>query len=816
MFNRRESLKLFASSFLLPVVEKLSFGWTPKPAANSAGTGCTSCDEEQAIQNLRKRSSRILDSASLLSRASLPPALVATIRSQSDGIPIEYVDSATGSLSFAILDVSIESVPSIAGIRFYSSSNSHDIGLGIGWSLDLDERFVHINEGASLYSGSGGVTQLRMAADSSLQTIHPHLSRIQPITLASDGTYIEKRLGVSRIYSEIGGAYHLTALDYGELGRINIGKDTSGHIQTITHAASGSSISFRWSEGETPRVESIIDGTGRSVSFSYLENRLIGMTDVTGAKWRYSYSATGLLTAVFDPLNTPRLQAEYAGTKVVTLMTPQGRFVLSYPGEQGILVLTDANDKTSRFTHNALGQLERVESDGGSQYTTISYDSLNRIETIATAADATRRYGYDSQDRLVSFAYGSNSLQQAFDAAGRLLEEQSAKYKTVYTYDANGNPVRANSTSRKRSYIATYTKGRVTSLISNRRNLSFEHDGLGKTTAIIEHKAGRYGYGRNQRGWLINQQLPEGYTKNIERDLRGQITAWKDSSGRSFKYVRDARGALTEVQSSTGDWVKAERDALGRITQLINSKGQSRSFAYNAMSRLTEYRDATGRQFNFLFDATGKATSMVQKDGNLTVVRGKRGQDVAKRRHEEPHLVLASAPVGRTALKSEPYNDGWLDPLGFGGLLGSIADNSAISMVTPLHPAGDLPDGEPSDGDGDGDGDGPPNSDGGGGGGEGDGDGDGDGDGSDACQSCRSDYQSTCTNTKDDCESSAQTTYAAAVALCTATIEAPPLWAACVAAASLIYNSALNTCTTNYNNCVTLIPENCYSQCNPN
>lgn len=808
MVNRRESLKLFASTLLYSALEKTPFAQATEPKTDTPRIGCSSCDGEKAVQTVRRRLSNVLDSASLLSRASLPNFLIATSRSSSDGIPVEYVDSATGNLSFAILDMGINTVPSVMGMRFYNSRSSSDTGLGLGWSLDLDERITTSEEGAVLYSGSGEIVQMKMQAGSTLQTVTPHLSRRLPLQFTSDGVYVETRPNCTRTYRRISDAFHLASVDYGVLGTIQIEKDQDGRMLSISHSISGAMIGFQWSKSQNSRLLSITDSTGRSVSLAYSDNLLSSVTDVTGAKWFYTYSDRQL-TTVTDPANTNVLEAQYDNRRVSSLTTIRGRLSFAYSGENSTtLVVTDANGESTHLTHNTLGLLLAAQSKDGHDYASFSYDSQHRMQEITSSSDSAHRYSYDSNDRLVAVSIGNKWSEQTFNDVGRMIEERTEKYQTVYSCDSDGNPVRANSTERQRSFTASYVAGRVSTLQSSKRSLSFEYDANGQTTAIVDRKVGKFIYGRNQLGWLVSQQLPEGYKREIERNARGQITAWKDTSGRQFTYVRDNRGALTEFRSSSGGWVRAQRDTSGRITQLTNSKSQSRSFIYDNVSRLIEYRDAMGRHFRVEYDSAGKATQMIQKYGGLTVLRGQHGRDIAMRTVRQPRVVLASTntqqpeSIGRT---SEIYDDGWFDPSFSHGLLGVFADDTVASIAHPLDTGPTDPfepvDPDPGDGGGGDDGGG---DDGGGGGGGGD---------SSACQQCESDYQAAATDTYNDCMSSAEHATLIAIALCTATLETGPGYLICVAAAVAAGTVAQDTCKTNYNNSVNLIPENCYSQC---
>jgi hypothetical protein len=171
----------------------------------------------------------------------------------------------------------------------------------------------------------------------------------------------------------------------------------------------------------------------------------------------------------------------------------------------------------------------------------------------------------------------------------------------------------------------------------------------------------------------------------------------------------------------------------------------------------------------------------------------------------QPKVILAStnAQLSENAGRTyEIYDDGWFDALFSWGLFGVFADDTAASVAQPLDtsPTDPLDPVDPTD-----------PIDPGEGGGERGGGGD-----SDVCQQCESGYQSAATDTYNDCMSSAKDATLIAIALCTATLETGPGYLICVAAALAAGTAAQNTCQTNYNNSVNLIPQNCYSQCSGN
>ena len=81
--------------------------------------------------------------------------LMPVIKSNSAGLPVELVSSATGTLSFGIRDLTFAETPFLKFQRFYSSENDEDIGLGKGWTFDFSDR-ININGALAVLTNRAG------------------------------------------------------------------------------------------------------------------------------------------------------------------------------------------------------------------------------------------------------------------------------------------------------------------------------------------------------------------------------------------------------------------------------------------------------------------------------------------------------------------------------------------------------------------------------------------------------------------------------------------------------------------------------------
>src|SRR5580693_9083991 len=179
--SRRESFKALTGSIAaLAFASKMSAAKPLNAAASDAsGAVCSSCGAD--LTKIEAMLSDSLGSAALAAWASRPTPLVATVRA-GNGLPIGYVGSANGNLSFALGDLAVDSLPQIGIMRHYSSLNMTDSGLGLGWSIELDD-VVEVSGGNAVLRTGGGETVPMVLGSSgdTFEPVNPALTHHRPL-----------------------------------------------------------------------------------------------------------------------------------------------------------------------------------------------------------------------------------------------------------------------------------------------------------------------------------------------------------------------------------------------------------------------------------------------------------------------------------------------------------------------------------------------------------------------------------------------------------------------------------------------------------
>ena len=159
---------------------------------------------------------------------------------------------------------------------------------------------------------------------------------------------------------------------YGELHRVSEGEiawryyATSGEIEDYSLEGKLKTITARGGMKQelvydvtTGLLNSVRDATGRELSFSYSNNRLVSVT-VDGDKTSsYTYNASGLITIVTRPDNTQRIY-HYEDTRFPTYLT-------GITDERGVRYAT--------WTYDAQGRAISSEHAGGTDKTLLAFNA---------------------------------------------------------------------------------------------------------------------------------------------------------------------------------------------------------------------------------------------------------------------------------------------------------------------------------------------------------------------------------------------------------------------------------------------------------
>lgn len=393
---------------------------------------------------------------------------------------------------------------------------------------------------------------------------------------------------------------HTTTTEYDALDR----------AWRMTDALNGkTTLSF----DDAGRLVSLTDPVNNVTSWGYdAANRKTSETDPFSKVKNYTYDDANRLSKITDRLGRERVFGYDAADRLTseTWNAKGGSFLQQH------LFTYDANDNL----------LTATDPDGNY---TITYDDLNRADTVVAPFGINFDFGYDAVGNRTSVIDNKGGITASkFDNLNRLVERSveingTNSIKAEWGFDSKGD----QTTSTKSAWVsgAWSTVGQST----------FTFDDLGRETGIIHQNSdktvtfGDYQYLFDAAD-RVTQMTIDGVTTKYDYDNTNQLA--KDGST-SFTY--DANGNRTMTGYSTGasnrttsdgTWTYAYDDE-GNVTSKASSSG-TWNYEYDFHNQMTKasFTPAGGstvtKSVENKFDAFGNRLERdATENGTTTVER---------------------------------------------------------------------------------------------------------------------------------------------------------------------------------------------------
>ena len=231
-----------------------------------------------------------------------------------------------------------------------------------------------------------------------------------------------------------------------------------------TTAPDGSVTAYRYlNPNESPGARltaehprQIVDAKGgiKQLTWTVL-GQLASYTDCSGQTTRYSYDAWGLLLSVTNAKNETLRYSRYSRYslgQVEAVHYPDGTQVRYVYDSQGQLVqIKDAAGQLTTYRRDAHGRV--LQSRQGHQTLQYAYDIAGRLVTLTNENGAHTSFKYDVLDRLIEeIGFDGRTQRYAYDRIGQLIEssdqgggqgrgQEPPVIVTRYDYDKAGRLV---------------------------------------------------------------------------------------------------------------------------------------------------------------------------------------------------------------------------------------------------------------------------------------------------------------------------------------------------------------------------------------
>ncbi|MEO6689411.1 MAG: RHS repeat-associated core domain-containing protein [Dokdonella sp.] len=372
-------------------------------------------------------------------------------------------------------------------------------------------------------------------------------------------------------------------------------------------AFSGNGAALQFTRDAQGRITQVTDPSGRKVTYAYTAaGDLDSITSPTNKVSRNQYatvpaSLAHLLTSYTDAAGVQQVRNEYdASGKLIAQYDALGNKIdLSERDiDTHTQVVTDRNGNTSTYTFDDDGNITKiVDAKGGT--TSSIYDNFGNQLSQADALGHTTSIGYDA-------------------ASGTMLTQTDALGHTT-THDWNFYSMMGNHTPQNLKS--------TTDALGHKTSFGYTSPGMLSTVTDPLGHAMHFGWGGSKFNQMAQFTDATGHTTSFQNDAQGRKTQETDPLGNVIKYAYDAAGHLLTTTKTrvvagqtqtltTGDLVDAdgnvlsETDALGNVTQNT----------WTAQKTLATQTDSLGRITKYTYDALGRNTQTTYPDGGTESV----------------------------------------------------------------------------------------------------------------------------------------------------------------------------------------------------
>jgi YD repeat-containing protein len=680
-------LTLFAVYTLsLPNLANASPMAKPAPQPQTNDNSCTSCstcgDGEEQLQN----------KLATLGKQTQKNPLMPVKKSIFQGIPIEYVSSKTGELSFAVNDILFAGSSPLLFQRIYSSNNTEDVGLGKGWNFSFNDKIEANIFEATLTNSSGEKYQfvgegLRIDKKGNtekfvLKTDEPAIT--QGFTIINQSIIKEKNELAEKTYEKYGEAFYLTQIKLPKEGTITLERHKDGRLAKVSNKIG--EIVLKWSNDATPRLLGLKDSAKREVSFEQRDGSLRKVKTALGGNWHYEYKNNRLTKAV-DGMNRTMLQVKYDETGRATESGDAVR-TNSFRYDKDYTAVTDSLKYAVMIEHNENGSVKQSLDQYGS-FAEFKWDDANRLTQVSDENGQNASFTYDKNGKLIKQNMrNQGEIKFEYDDDGNLLTSNDGSKSTQIEYNAKSNPVSRITKQGDNIVTARYDANgkNIEVKSSNGRKVSIQHNAKGQEANVSYSDIGKFEYGYDAAGRQFQEKTPSGITYSSKFNADNKIVKTIDSKGNQMTAEYDQSGLLQKIGNGKF-WIKNTRDEAGRIIKVESSAGKTRKFDYDARGALVEYTNSKGATTKFSYTEQGKLLSAVSPKG--VIFKGK-----TAKKSDEVSFV-------KSDYSGEPMQfDGFNQCSIFGddfGLFSSVADvneqiidlNNSMVFCDPYAGSGD-------------------------------------------------------------------------------------------------------------------------------
>ena len=426
-----------------------------------------------------------------------------------------------------------------------------------------------------------------------------------------------------------------TSYEYDALDRLIKITDSLGNAELFKYDERGNLVAFT-------------DKRGHKIEYSYDEMMgLITVKDSNGSLGEYNYDEIGNLISAKDPLGNETTYSYDELNRLKRITNPLGDYTeFSYDGEGNVEEIKDFRGLVTEFNYDALNRLVSVEDSQGNtlkyEYNavdniisitdplnrniTFHYDRFGNIINVTSPLGNTTEFAYDSNGNTISRTDAQGRVTNyTYDKLNRRVKIEYPRGSRTFSYDADGNILRAANDEMGINYSITLTYNalnRLTSAAANFDNfsktLNYTYDATGNVISMTDS---------DERDLIMEYEFFDKLTEitdsfdnvtSISYDQSGRVDSITYPNGIKASYSYDKGGNVMKLYYHYSNGTLArfydyEHDENSNIVEMSTDEGTT-SYVYDSLNQLTNVTYPAGWE-NFAYDAAGNIIERATESG---------------------------------------------------------------------------------------------------------------------------------------------------------------------------------------------------------
>ncbi|MCF6402657.1 DUF6531 domain-containing protein [Chitinophaga filiformis] len=363
------------------------------------------------------------------------------------------------------------------------------------------------------------------------------------------------------IYRYIDEDGNATGFSYDEWGNCVAFTKADGTTRSFTYDEAGNLLLVKDAQGNTRsyvyneengQIHTITEADGSLVMFEYDQQQLLRKVErLHAGRTLLEYDEDLNLTSVMLPdkatyswqydvwgqcirINNPQQEAQHfqydALGRVTDIRTPDGNHIrLGYNAYDEVIHAKDKHHDI-RFTYTQLGSLQSREENGAKIHFLL--DTEERLVAVVNEHGASYRFKRNQCGQVIEeTGFDNVSRYLKRDARGNVIRiDRPGKRSTVYEYDYNHRPTRAEHSDGSWETFSYNRNGQLIEAINENSTVRFERDVLGN----------------------IVKEWQNGHEINTAFDKYGKRLHVSSSLGADIRYERNHNGLVTGITATDG------------------------------------------------------------------------------------------------------------------------------------------------------------------------------------------------------------------------------------------------------------------------